>query len=163
MSNQDNRNDWPEAEHRELDSLLADLAQLSPGEGFANAVMARVDIPARAVVPRPSRSMSTRLKWALFGGYSIASATSTAVIIWLASAGTFQIGTLSSEALGFAIAALQAMEIFAQAGISSAANALPLILGGMAALTITSLVSAVGLYRIMTSYSTGRTPINAIR
>lgn len=163
MSNKDIQKDWPEAEHRELDPLLANLAQLRPGQGFADAVMARVEIPAQVVVLRPARSISPRLGWALFGGYSIASAASAAVMIWLASTGMFQIGTLGSEALGFAIVALQAMETFARAGIYPASNAIPLILGAGAALIITSLVSAVGLYRIMNSYSTGRTSLNAIR
>ena len=45
MSNQNKQNDWPEAEHRELDPFLAELVHLRPRKGFVDAVMARVRFP----------------------------------------------------------------------------------------------------------------------
>jgi hypothetical protein len=163
MTNKYKQNDWPEAEHTELDSILANLGHLSPKAGFADAVMARVEIPVHAIALRPEKSINPRLGWALFGGYSIASAASTAILIGMASSGMFQIGTLSASAMSFLLATLGTLSVIAQNTAGAASQAIPSILGGVAALTITSLVSAVGLYRIMNSYSTGRTSLNAIR
>ena len=163
MKKQDKQTDWPEAENNELDPFLAELGQMSPRAGFADAVMARVEIPANVVALRPARPLSARVGWALFGGYSVASAASLAVLIGMFSNGMFQIGTLSASATDFALYLLQAVASLAETSALAAADALPLILGGTAAMTITTLVSAVGLYRIMNSYSTGRTSLHAIR
>ncbi len=163
MSNQDKQHDWPEAENSELDPILAELGLLSPKAGFVDAVMARVAVPAHVIALRPVRSLSSKLGWALFGGYSVASAASLALLIGMISQTTFQIGTLSAPAMDFALAMGEVISAFAATNAAAVVDAIPLLLGGMAALTITSLVSAVGLYRIMNSYSTGRTSLNAIR
>ncbi len=163
MNNQKNQQDWPEAEHRELDALLSELGHLSPGKGFSDAVMARVEIPGLAVATQPNFAISKKLAWALFGGYSVASAASLAALIGFFLNRTFQFGTVATSTLAFSAAVWQSLHGILETGFSAAINALPLLLGAAGALTISSLVSAVGLYWIMNSYSTGRTPLHAIR
>ena len=163
MNNQDKQNNWPEAAHKELDPFLAQLGHFSPKAGFADSIMARVEVPTRAVALQPARSLSPRLGWALFGGYSVASAASLAVLIGMISNGMFQFGTLSAQSMELALMMLEAISTATATVAAAAIDVMPLLLGGAAALTITSLISAVGLYRIMNSYSTGRTSLNAIR
>ena len=131
MNNQDKQNDWPEAEHSELDPILANLGQLTPKAGFADAVMARVAIPSHSVALQPSRTLSPRLGWALFGGYSVASAASMAIMIGMLSNGMFQIGTISASTMNFLLGMLSAISAIAETSAVAASQAIPVLLGGV--------------------------------
>jgi hypothetical protein len=162
MKNNNKNRNWPEAEHRDLDPLLSQLGQLKPGDGFADSVMARIDIPAVAIQPIRSRYVSTRMAWALFGGYSVASAACLALLIVALSSNTFQFATLSQSALS-AIVSMGQVTASLLPTAQEFLNIMPGILGGLAAMWLVTMISAVGLFRVLNSYSGGRTSLHAIR
>ena len=157
--------DWPEAEHRDLDVLLASVGHLAPREGLANAVMARVAIPVGAIAPQQARAVSYQWGRTLLAGYSVASAVSAAFLVNLVATGTLQLGTLSgaAQATWHALLVLAAGLATALPSPGALLELLPVLIGASALGWVTTMVSAVGLYRIMNSYSIQRIPGNAIR
>jgi hypothetical protein len=87
-----------------VDRWLASLPELSPGDGFADAVMARVWVP----VPRWVRSVQSTTRallgrkrvWVWAGGLAVSSAASMAVIIALMVSHWVQVETTWSLLTG---------------------------------------------------------------
>jgi hypothetical protein len=165
----------PAEEDPIVDRWLASLVELSPGDGFEDAVMARVWVPVphwvRSVQSTIQTLLSRKRVWVWTGGLAASSAASMAVIValmvshwvqietaWSLRAGSFllqawRLGvTLIGQTLATAIALREAW------GVTGTMTLFAGLVGGAV-----SAFSAFGLYRILMGFNTERISFHASR
>ncbi len=164
----------PAEEDPIVDRWLASLPEFAPQDGFDDAVMCRVYVPAplwlQAVQSATRRLFSRQRAWAWVGGLAASSAVSMVVLAWWAVSHWVQIETAWSLLAGsYAVDAWRATITLAvkvvAAGLAMreawGLNSTLLILASVGAALITAF-SAWGLQRIL-SNNTERISFNASR
>lgn len=163
--------DWPESEHPELDRVLRSLGHHSPSRAFTDRVMIRLAAATpvasriRAVSRRPAK-----LPWIFAGSFATASAVSLAILLTLLGSGAFQIRTLGAAAAGAFSTIWEAWIWQLGTAIPEAARAvtgdlaiLPTAAAAVGLWWLITIVSAVGLYRVLGSFEPGRNTSHALR